>query len=181
MKRTISEWRENITTALTETIDERYYTAFCPICGAKEIALSEGSDEGKALARCKTELHIVQDHKGHVESPEDHHIRRIYLEELRKAIKSTHGCESAHMETVPVREAVRGKTTWEGNVELFVVAGHPQAHQCFAWGVRRRDNKGWEVTSVLAVPPVATPQLAVKAAVAAHAKQDAHRPKPKSE
>jgi hypothetical protein len=163
MKRTISEWRETITTALTETIDERYYTAFCPICGLKEIALSEGGDEGKALARSKTELHIVSEHNDRIESPESHRARMAYLEELRKAIKATHDLESVHQDTVSVREVFQGKTAWEGDVEIFIVAGHSQATRCFAWGVRRDDDKGWDMTAVLGVPPIVSPQLAVKA------------------
>jgi hypothetical protein len=124
--------------------------------------LSEGSDEGKMLARGKIELHIVSEHNDDIESPESHGARMTYLEELRKAIKATHGLESAHQDTVPVREVFQGKTTWEGDVEVFVVAGHPNTAQCFAWGVRRDDDKEWDVTTILAMPPVVTAKLAVK-------------------
>lgn len=94
-----------------------------------------------------------------------------YLSELRKAIKAAHGCDAAHVETVPVKEVFRGQVAWQGDVEVFDVKGHPRAAQCFAWGVRRDDDKGWDVTAVLGVPPVITPELAVKAAIVAHARQ----------
>jgi hypothetical protein len=94
-----------------------------------------------------------------------------YLSELRKAIKAVHGLDAAHIQTVPVKEVFRGEVAWQGEVEVFNVTGHAKAKQCFAWGVRRADDKGWDVTAVLGVPPVTSPELAVKAAIAAHARQ----------
>jgi hypothetical protein len=99
-----------------------------------------------------------------------------YLSELRSAIKAVHGCDAAHTATVPVKEVFRGQVAWQGDVEVFDVTGHAKAKQCFAWGVRRDDDKGWDVTAVLGVPPVVTPELAVKAAIVAHARQVAPRP-----
>jgi hypothetical protein len=95
-----------------------------------------------------------------------------YLTELTKAILATHGTPALHVDTVPVREMFQGKVAWEGDVEVFAVS-RGSANTCYAWGVRRDDDKGWDVTAVLGVPPVTTPQLAVKAAIAAHAKQAA--------
>jgi hypothetical protein len=94
-----------------------------------------------------------------------------YHAELARAIEATHGLHAIHLETKPVKDGFRGDVAWQGDVEVFGVADHPIAKQCFAWGVRRADGKGWDVTAVLAVPPVTTPELAVKAAIAAHAKQ----------
>ncbi len=94
-----------------------------------------------------------------------------YLSELRKAIKAVHGCDASHLDTAPVNEVFRGSVAWSGEVEVFAITGHPKAKQCFAWGVRRDDGKGWDVTTVLAVHPVTTPEIAVKAAIAAYARQ----------
>lgn len=96
-----------------------------------------------------------------------------YISELRKAIKAVHGYDAAHVQTVPVKEIFRGEVAWQGDVEVFDVTGHAKAKQCFAWGVRRDDDKGWDVTAVLGIPPVVTPELAVKAAIVAHAQQAA--------
>ena len=92
-----------------------------------------------------------------------------YREELKKAITAMHGGSPLWLATVPVKEVFRGQTAWDGEVEVFSLHGHPRAAQCFAWGVRRDDDKGWEVTAVLAIPPVVSPETAVKAAIAAHA------------
>jgi hypothetical protein len=103
-----------------------------------------------------------------------------YLSELRKAIKAVHGCDAAHVETVPVKEVFRGEIAWQGDVEVFAVTGHAKAKQCFAWGVRRDDDKGWDITAVLGIPPVVTPELAVKAAIVAHARQVESRRSPEN-
>jgi hypothetical protein len=44
-----------------------------------------------------------------------------YIEELRDVIRRLHGVESTHVESVPIKETFRGKTVWEGIVEVFVV------------------------------------------------------------
>lgn len=98
-----------------------------------------------------------------------------YHEELKRAIQGMHGGSALWLESVPVKEVFRGETAWEGTVEVFTLSGHANANKCFAWGVRRDDDKGWDVTAVLAVPPVVTPQNAVKAAIAAYARQASPR------
>lgn len=94
-----------------------------------------------------------------------------YVNELAKAIRYTHGANASHVESVPVTEVFRGKTIWEGHVEVFTITGHPRAKQCFAWGFK--DGKGWQITAVLCLPPVTSPETAVKVAIAAHARQAA--------
>jgi len=97
-----------------------------------------------------------------------------YRAEIRKAIKSLHGFEGRHLETVPVTEVFRGQTAWEGDVEIFALVGHPVAKRCYAWGHKKDDGSGWEITTVLEVPPVTSPQTAVKAAIVAAAKRTSH-------
>jgi len=92
-----------------------------------------------------------------------------YRAELKRATEAMHGGSALWLETVPVKEVFRGETAWEGDVEVFVLSGHPKAKHCYAWGVRRDDDKVWEITAVLGIPPVVTPELAVKAAIVAHA------------
>jgi hypothetical protein len=98
-----------------------------------------------------------------------------YISELSRAIKATHGCDALHVMTVPVKEVFQGQTAWEGAVEVFNILGHPKAQRCYAWGYPNDDGKGWMVTAVLAIPPVTSPQMAVKAALVAHAQQAASR------
>jgi hypothetical protein len=37
-----------------------------------------------------------------------------------------------HRATVPVHEVFRGKTVWQGDVEVFDINGHPKAKRCYA-------------------------------------------------
>ncbi len=88
---------------------------------------------------------------------------------LKKAIKSTHGCESLHVESVEVKEVFEGHTAWEGTVEVFHLVGHPQAKRAYAWTYRDGDQN--KTIAVLEIPPIDSPQSAVKVAIAAKARK----------
>ena len=88
------------------------------------------------------------------------------LPALVEAIRHLHGAEATHVESVPVREVFDGKVVWEGEVQVFDLAGHPTATRVYAWshattGMKRR------FVAVLHVPPVDTPAAAVRAAIGA--------------
>jgi hypothetical protein len=89
-----------------------------------------------------------------------------YIEELRDVIRRLHGVESSHLETVPVKEAFQGKTVWDGDVEVFALHGHPKTNRVYAWSHETDDpaNPKRHVT-VLHIPPVVSPVLAVRAAI----------------
>ena len=87
------------------------------------------------------------------------------LDPLRKAIRALHGCESRHVASHPVREVFQGQTAWEGIVEEFALTSHPTATTCYAWSYRDGDTT--QTVTVLALPPVDSPEGAVKVAVAA--------------
>ena len=89
-----------------------------------------------------------------------------YVEEIMHAIRELHGCESAHVRTVPVAEVFKGRVIWSGEVEVFDLTGHARAKRVYAWGYPN-GRGGWEITAVLEIPPVASPETAVKAAIAA--------------
>jgi hypothetical protein len=91
---------------------------------------------------------------------------RGYLEELRYAVEQTHGGPARWLRTVGVTDYSQGKVVWAGTVDVFGLDHHPDAKECFAWGVGRGDGNGWDVTTMLAVPPISAPELAVKAALA---------------
>lgn len=94
-----------------------------------------------------------------------------YLGELKNAIYQLHGTQAVHVATVPHKEVFRGQTAWEGEVETFDITGHPKAKRCYAWGYPKDTGNGWEITTVLEIPPVTSPQTAVKASIAARAQQ----------
>jgi hypothetical protein len=89
-----------------------------------------------------------------------------YIEALQNAIRELHGVESKHVDSVPVKEIFQGNTVWEGVVEVFELEGHPKASKAYAWMHNTEDpkNPGRHVT-VLHIPPIASPEMAVRAAL----------------
>ena len=85
------------------------------------------------------------------------------ITELKDAIRAMHGCESLHVESVPVKEILDGDTAWEGIVEVFELVGHPEAQRCYAWSYKDGDQN--KIEAVLGISPVNSPLSAVKAAI----------------
>src|SRR5436190_23629651 len=92
------------------------------------------------------------------------------FESLRRAIKAIHGCDSRYVESVPVHEVFRGETAWKGTVEVFDLLGHEKAKRAYAWQYHD-DADNIKTITVLKIPPVDSPQSAVKVAIASKAKK----------
>ena len=92
-----------------------------------------------------------------------------YIEELKAAILNVHGATATHVETVPVVEEFQGETVWQGEVEVFDIRGHPKATRCYGWGYSTDEDQRRYV-AVLELPPVTSPQTAVKAAIVSEIK-----------
>jgi hypothetical protein len=88
-----------------------------------------------------------------------------YILQLIQVIKRLYGCKATHVETVPVVEEFQGKVIWQGEVEVFNVR-HRQAKRAYAWAHDDvEEGKGKKFVAVLELPPVNSPQTAVKAAI----------------
>ena len=89
-----------------------------------------------------------------------------HIQELRDVIHRLHGGTATHIQSVPVKETFRGETVWDGVVEVFLLVGHPKANRIYAWAHDTDDpaNPKHYVT-VLHIPPVVSPQTAVRAAI----------------
>lgn len=92
-----------------------------------------------------------------------------YTEFLADAIQKLHGCAATYVETVPVVERFQGQTVWEGKVEIFKLAGHPEATLCYAWGFED-DTGEMKAATVLALRPIQNAQRAVQAFIASTVK-----------
>jgi hypothetical protein len=93
-----------------------------------------------------------------------------YIPELRATIRRLYRCEASHTRTEIVKQVIGDRVLWEGKVEVFALLGHDDALRCYAWG--DLDGNGrWQVTTVLAIPPVISAESAVLAAVAAKIKE----------
>jgi hypothetical protein len=90
-----------------------------------------------------------------------------YIEELRAVFLKLHGCKAKHIESVPVVEEYQGQIVWQGNVETFELTGHPKANTGYGWGHYVDDEgESRKYVTVLELPPIKSPQDAVKAVVA---------------
>jgi hypothetical protein len=97
--------------------------------------------------------------------------RMDYIAELKTAIRNMHGCESEYVETVPVTETFQGETVWNGDVEVFDIRGHPKAQRAYAWShATGKNDQARRYVAVLELPPVDSPETAVKVAVASEVK-----------
>jgi hypothetical protein len=92
-----------------------------------------------------------------------------YIPELRATIRRLHRCDASHTRTEAVKQVIDGRILWEGKVEVFALLGHDDALRCYAWG-NLNEMGQWEVTTVLAIPPVVSAETAVLAAIAAKIK-----------
>jgi hypothetical protein len=87
-----------------------------------------------------------------------------YILRLQEAIREIHRCESRHVGSTPVVEESGDRILWQGEVETFMLLGHPAAKRCYAWthGV----NGAARTMAVLELAPVNGPFSAVKVALA---------------
>jgi hypothetical protein len=69
---------------------------------------------------------------------------------------------------VPIVEMFGSKTVWEGVVEAFDLTGHAKAKRCYAWSYH--DGKETQFVTVLELPPVDSPQTAIRASIVADSK-----------
>jgi len=87
-----------------------------------------------------------------------------YIQFLQETFQRLHHCKTSHLKTVPVIERFKGRIIWDGEVEVFELTDHPKAVRGYAWGYDKR--VGSETITVLEIPPITSPQDAVKVAIA---------------
>jgi hypothetical protein len=91
------------------------------------------------------------------------------LANIQKAVEKAAGCLAAHLESVAVIEGFRDQTIWQGVVEIFALQGHARAKRAYGW--QTGDGADAQFTAVLEIPPVDSPNAAVKVAIAAKARE----------
>jgi hypothetical protein len=93
-----------------------------------------------------------------------------YIAEIQAVFLKLHGCEANYVESVPIVEEFQGETIWQGDVEVFDLVGHPKATRGYGWGYTTTESGGRRYFTVLELPPVDSPQTAVKIAIASEIK-----------
>src|ERR1700676_304932 len=87
--------------------------------------------------------------------------------QLKRAVEAQHGCTAMLIQSVPVKETFEAKTVWEGIVHIFQIHGHPKASKAYAWSSPIEGSDKRRFFAVLHVPPITSPQDAVRAAIVA--------------
>lgn len=94
--------------------------------------------------------------------------RQDYINRVQSAVQRLHGCAAVHCGTVPVHEVFQGHTVWQGDVEVFDLTGHPRAKRAYGWSHREAvHDEDERFVTVLEIPPVVSPETAVRASVMA--------------
>jgi hypothetical protein len=88
------------------------------------------------------------------------------IPEIQLAVEKAAGCPARHLESVIVVEGWKEQVVWEGTVEVFNLEGQLKAKRAYGW----RNYEG-DFTAVLEIPPVDSPQTAVRVAIAAKARE----------
>jgi len=84
---------------------------------------------------------------------------------LIQAVERLHHCQAFFLEDVAVVEKFGEKTVWSGVVSIFSLEGHPQADKCYAWSSPIEGSTKRRYYAVLHIPPVDSPEKAVRAAI----------------
>ncbi len=78
-------------------------------------------------------------------------------------VSQLHDGGATWRETVPVHEVFRGQTVWQGEVEVFDLAGHPKAKRAYGWSHKAgKDDTDERFVAVLEIPPVDSAVIAVR-------------------
>ncbi len=93
------------------------------------------------------------------------------IDRLKEAIEHLHKCRASHKQTVIVREHFGDQLAWEGSVSVFTV-DHPEADTCYAWSSPVEGSDKRKFYAVLQIPPVDSPDKAVRAATVADYRQE---------
>jgi len=86
-------------------------------------------------------------------------------DQLQKAVEKSLNCTAQLVETVRVVETSQGKTVWEGTVFVFDLKGHVQAKRCYAWASSLEGSAKVRHYAALHIPPIDSPEKAVRAAM----------------
>lgn len=85
--------------------------------------------------------------------------------ELKTAVENLHDCKASFIEDVIILEKFGNETVWSGTVSVFSIEDHPQATKAYAWSSPIEGSTKRRYYAVLHIPPVDSPEKAVRAAI----------------
>jgi hypothetical protein len=87
--------------------------------------------------------------------------KQDYIARLQVTVSQLHNCGAVWRQSVSVHEVFKGKTLWQGDVEVFDLNGHPKAMRAYGWTYGEPE----QIITILELPPVTDAQSAVKVGV----------------
>jgi hypothetical protein len=97
---------------------------------------------------------------------------------LREAVEGQHGGTARFVQSVPIKEAHKGQTVWEGVVHVFDLKGHLKAKRAYAWSSPIEGSDKRRFIAVLLTGAIKSPRDAVRAAIVAEQRAAVGRAKP---
>jgi hypothetical protein len=88
-----------------------------------------------------------------------------YLANLGETVSASCGCECSHLLTSRVIKSHEDLEIFDGEIETFILFGHPAATKAFAWAFAE-DEGGVQHIVILNLPPINNPTDAVMSAIA---------------
>jgi hypothetical protein len=88
-----------------------------------------------------------------------------YTDELKLAVEHTHNCKASYIEEIKIIEKFGDKIVWQGVVHIFKIEGHPKTDICYAWSSSIEGSKKRRYYAVLKIPPIDSPEKAIRASV----------------
>jgi len=87
------------------------------------------------------------------------------IDQLKKIVEQLHQCVATYLEQVSVIEKFGDKTVWKGIVHVFKIEGNKEAETCYAWSSPIEGSTKRRYYAVLHVPPIDSPEKAVRASI----------------
>jgi hypothetical protein len=87
------------------------------------------------------------------------------IEDTKQAVERLHKCKASYIEDVAVIENFGDETIWSGIVHVFKIEGNSKADKCYAWSSPIEGSTKRRYYAVLKVPPIDTPEKAVRASI----------------
>jgi hypothetical protein len=87
------------------------------------------------------------------------------INDVKETVERLHSCKAFFIEDVAVIEKFGSKTIWNGIVHIFRIEGNPKANICYAWSSPIKDSKKRRYYTVLHIPPIDSPEKAVRASI----------------
>ncbi len=97
------------------------------------------------------------------------------IEDTKQAVERLHNCKASYIEEVAVVEKFGLQTVWNGIVHIFKIEGNPKADKCYAWSSPIEGSTKRRYYAVLKIPPIDSPERAVRASVVADKKNKEHK------